>query len=213
MKKIVFADIPMKEVSFEHDAVCYAGKGNAGCSYSDKVIFPVNAVLAEKLKRNDEVKVVLLKTLTETGNANTNGELFQQELDAINSKIGAHISYETIETEFVETKPNHEKRLRSMLAKIEEDAELYADITFGQKPLPMVLMCVMNFAEKFFNADVKKIIYGKVEFVKHEDAKFYPEKPALYDITSLYYLNNLMGAMEAPSGEEALKSLDSFFAL
>ena len=71
----------------------------------------------------------------------------------------------------------------------------------------------MSFAEKFFNADIKKIVYGKVEFIKHDDGKAYPEKPELYDITSLYYLNNLMGAMEAPSGKEALKSLDSFFSL
>ena len=77
----------------------------------------------------------------------------------------------------------------------------------------MVMMCVLSFAEKFFDADVKKIVYGKVDFVKHDDGKTYPENPELYDVTSLYYLNNLMGAMEAPSGEEALKSLDAFFAL
>ena len=177
------------------------------------MIFPINAVLAEKLKKDDEVKVVLLKTLTETCHAGKNPGLFQQELDAINVKIGAHISYETINTDFVETKQSHEKRLRAMLSKIEEDSDLYADITFGQKTLPMVLMCVMSFAEKFFNADIKKIVYGKVEFIKHDDGKAYPEKPELYDITSLYYLNNLMGAMEAPSGKEALKSLDSFFSL
>lgn len=213
MEKIVFVDIPMKEVNFEHDAVCYAGTGNAGCSYDEKVIFPINAVLAEKLKKNDEVKVILLKTVTEKGHSGTNAGVFQQELDKINAKIGANISYETIDTDFVETKHSHERRLRAMLSKMEDDAELYADITFGQKPLPMVLMCVLNFAEKFFNADIKKIVYGKVEFVKHEDGKVRLENPELYDVTSLYYLNNLMGAMEAPSGEEALKALDAFFAL
>lgn len=213
MKKIVFVDIPMKEVSLEHDAVCYSGTGNAGCSYQGKVIFPINALLAEKLKVSDDVKVVLLKTVTEKGKAGINAGLFQQELDNINSKIRANIIYETIDTDFVETKQNHEKRLRMMLSKIEEESELYADITFGQKPLPMVLMCMMNFAEKFFDADIKKILYGKVEFVKHDDGKFYPENPELYDITSLYYLNNLIGAMEASSGKDALKSLDAFFAL
>ena len=213
MKKIVFVDIPMKEVTFDHDAVCYAGTGNAGCGYPGKVIFPINAVLAEKLKAGDDLKVVLLKTVSKRGNAGINAGLFQQELDGINVSIGAKISYETIDSEFVETKQNHEKRLRAMLSKIEEGAQLFVDITFGPKPLPMVMMCVMNFAEKFFDADVKKVVYGKVDFVKHDDGKTYPENPELYDITSLYYLNNLMGAMEAPSGEEALRSLDAFFAL
>lgn len=213
MKKIVFVDIPMKEINVEHDAQCYANTGNANCNYSGNVLFPVNAILAEKLKKDDEVKVVLLKTVTEKGNSGKNAGLFQQELDEINTKIDATITYETIDTDFVETKQNHEKRLRAMLSKIEDEAELYADITFGQKPLPMVLMCVLNFAEKFFDADVKKIVYGKVDFVKHDDGKAYPENPELYDVTSLYYLNNLMGAMEVPNGKEALKALDAFFAL
>lgn len=213
MKKIVFADIPMKEMVASRDGQCYAGTGNAGCTYKGTVVYPINAVLAEKMKPNDDVKVVLLKTMTQDGNAEKNAELFRQELDAINASIGARIAYEMIDTDFVETKANHEKRLRAMLAKIEGGAQLYADITFGQKPLPMVLMCVLHFAEKFFDADVKKIVYGKVEFVRHDDGKSYPENQELYDVTSLYYLNGLVGAMEAPSGAEALKSLDAFFAL
>lgn len=213
MKKIVFVDIPMKEIKVESDAQCYANTGNANCAYGGKVVFPINAVLAEKVKKDDNVKVVLLKTVTEKGNSGKNAGLFQQELDEINARIGAKITYETIDTDFVETKQNHEKRLRDMLSKIEQESEVYADITFGQKPLPMVLMCVLTFAEKFFDADVRKVVYGKVDFVKYDDGKSYPENPELYDVTSLYYLNNLMGAMEASSGKEALKALNAFFAL
>ena len=121
MKKIVFVDIPMKEMS-ERDAQCYSETGNAGCSYTGKVIFPINAVLAEKLKSGDQVKVVMLKTISEKGNSGKNAGLFQQELDEINGKIGAKISYETIDSEFIETKKNHEKRLRAMLSKIEREA-------------------------------------------------------------------------------------------
>ena len=212
MKKIVLVDIPMKEMG-EKDAQCYAGTGNAGCSYQGKVIFPINAVLAEKLKSGDQVKVVMLKTISEKGNSGKNAGLFQQELDEINRRCSAEISYETIDSEFVETKQNHEKRLRAMLSKMERDAELFVDITFGPKPLPMVMMCVLNFAEKFFDADVKKIVYGKVDFVRKEDGKTHPENPELYDVTSLYYLNGLMYAMEAPDESSALKSLDAFFAL
>lgn len=213
MKKIVFVDIPMKVISIDKDRVCYAGTGNAKCSYPHKVIFPINAILAEKLASDDSVKVVLLKTMSKENNSEKNAEIFKNELDEINAKIGAKIEYEAIESDFVEDKQNNEKRLRAMLSRIETDAEIYADITFGQKPLPMILMCVLGFAEKFFNADIKKIVYGKVDFVKHADGKSYPENPELYDVTFLYYLNNLMAAMDAPNGEEALKNLDSFFAL
>ena len=213
MKKIVFVDIPMKEMGKDGDRLCYANTGNTTCNYAGKVIFPINAILAEKLKPNDDVKIVLLKTNTKKGSASKNVDVFQQELDAINSSICAKITYETIDTDFVETKKNHENRLRAMLSKIEPKVDLYADVTFGQKTIPFVLMCVLNFAEKFFDADVKNIVYGKVEFVKRSDGKMQLENPELYDLTSLYYLNNLVGAMEAPNGEVALKSLDAFFSL
>ncbi len=213
MKKIVFVDIPMKEISIDKNRVCYAGTGNANCNYLRKVIFPINAIFAEKLKSDDSIKVVLLKTLSKENNSEKNTEIFKNELDEINTKIGAKIEYETIESDFVEDKKNNEKRLRAMLSKIEKNTEIYADITFGQKPLPMILMCVLGFSEKFFNADIKKIVYGKVDFIKHDDGIFYPENAELYDVTFLYYLNNLMAAMDAPNGEEALKNLDLFFAL
>lgn len=210
MKKIIFCDIPMRK---DLNAVCYAGKGNAGCNYAGKVIFPINAVLAERLKSGDEVKVVLLKTSGGDDCAGTNAGRFISELDAINKNIGAAITYETLETAFDESKENHEKRFRQMLDKIENECEIYADITYGPRTLPMVLMCVLNFAEKFFDADIKKIVYGKVEYYTDTDGKRKVKNPELYDLTSLYYLNNLTNSMEAENGEAALKAIDSFFAL
>lgn len=210
MKKIIFVDIPMKEMSKSFNSQCYKVENEKCCL---PVVFPINAVLTKILHKEDSVKVVLLETITKETYTNKNIKIFKEELEKINESIGAKIDYEIIKTDFVESKKNHENRLRSMLSKIEEGAELYVDMTFGQKTIPMILMCVLHFAEKFFNADVKKIVYGKVEFVKHDDGIVYPENPELYDLTSLYYLNNLMGSMEASNSKEALKVLDAFFAL
>ena len=63
MKKIIFCDIPMKK---DLDSMVYAGTGNANTNYDKPVIFPINAILAENLKKNDEV--VLLRTLDKNGN-------------------------------------------------------------------------------------------------------------------------------------------------
>lgn len=206
MKKIIFCDIPMKK---NMNAMVYAGTGNTNCNYSKPVMFAINAVLAETLKKGDEVRVVLLRTLDKAGNSGKNSGLFMQELDSINSEIGAKISYETLESEFKETKDIHETRLKEILDKIEENTEIYADITYGPKPLPMILMCVISFAEKFLNCEVKSVIYGKVDF----DDNNKPCNPELYDVTSLYYLNNLTNSMVAYSGKEARQSLNEFFSL
>lgn len=206
MKKIIFCDIPMKK---NMNAMVYAGTGNTNCNYSKPVMFAINAVLAETLKKGDEVRVVLLRTLDKASNSGKNSGLFMQELDSINSEIGAKISYETLESEFKETKDIHETRLKEILDKIEENTEIYADITYGPKPLPMILMCVISFAEKFLNCEVKSVIYGKVDF----DDNNKPCNPELYDVTSLYYLNNLTNSMVAYSGKEARQSLNEFFSL
>ena len=206
MKKIIFCDIPMKK---SMNAMVYACTGNTNCNYSKEVMFPINAILAESLKKDDEVRVILLRTLDKAGNSGKNSGLFMQELDAINSEIGANISYETLDSEFKETKDIHEKRLQNMLDKIEEHTEIYADITYGPKPLPMILMCVLSFAEKFLNCDVKSVVYGKVDF----DDNNKPCNPELYDVTSLYYLNNLTSSMVADNGKDARQSLNEFFSL
>ncbi len=213
MKKIVFVTIPMRK----SDAVDYSQGGNTTCCYSTPVMYPINALLAEKLKGEDEVKVVLLKTKTVDQEKNhqsaDNVAKFIRELGTINTSIGAALSYEELESDFSETKENFEHRMRSMLNKVEPDCELFADITYGPKPLPMILMCAFNFAEKFFNADIRNIVYGKVEFVQESDGKETPSHPELYDVASLYYLNNLTNTMEAPDARTALQMLDSFFAL
>lgn len=206
MKKIIFCDIPMKK---NMNAMVYAGTGNTNCNYSKPVMFAINAVLAETLKKGDEVRVVLLRTLDKAGNSGKNSGLFMQELDSINSEIGAKISYETLESEFKETKDIHETRLKEILDKIEENTEIYADITYGPKPLPMILMCVISFAEKFLNCEVKSVIYGKVDF----DDNNKPCNPELYDVTSLYYLNNLTNSMVVDNEKDARQNLNEFFSL
>ena len=143
MKKIIFCDIPMKK---QLDSMVYAGSGNTNILYSEPVVFPVNAILAENLKKNDKVKIILLRTLDKDRNSNKKTSLFMKELDSINSKVGAKLTYETVDSEFKETKDNHEARLKAILDKVEENSQIYADITFGPKPLPMILMCVLSFS-------------------------------------------------------------------
>ena len=213
MKKIIFVDIPMREMNENRDKQCYNRKENINCDDTSDVFFPINAVLAKIMNRYDTIKIVLLATVFKENHTLENIELFKNEVENINARIGAKLEYEVITTEFVESKKKHEVRLCSMLSVIEKNAELYADITFGQKTLPMLLMCAFHFAERFFDADIKKIIYGKVEFIKHSDGNTYPENPELYDVTLLYYLNNLIASMQASSSEKAVELLDAFFSL
>ena len=120
-----------------------------------------------------------------------------------------------IETPFTETRDVHKKIIRDMVATLEENAEIIGDVTYGPKPLPIIMFAVMNFAEKFFKANIKNIIYGKVDFVDDGSGtgKTKPINPIIFDLTPLYYLNNLTKTMSYKSSKDAVKALDTLLDL
>lgn len=205
--KIIFSNLPMKK---ELLAFNYKADGNVTIEYDGEVIFPVNAVLAKTIKQGEKVKVVLLSKMDIEGNSAINAGIFQKELNGINRGIGADIEYITLATPFEETRNVHEMLLRDMVGKIENGAEIIGDVTYGPKPLPIIMFAVMNFAEKFFSAKIKNIVYGKVDFIDDGSGtgKTKPVNPVLYDLTPLYYLNFLTNTMEYKTSEEAVKALD-----
>ena len=88
MKKIIFVTIPMKK---RLDTMDYSCNGNISCCYNQPVIFPINAILADKLKEKDEVSVILLKTRTKEQEKNlqsaNNVAEFIRELGEITFKL------------------------------------------------------------------------------------------------------------------------------
>jgi hypothetical protein len=191
------------------DRHCYPVEGNKTIEYEKAVLFPVNAVLAKTLAKGEAGKVVFLVTTGGVENHSAeNMAQFREELEAINREIGAHLSYETIEAPFRPQMDVFERLISGLVAKLGHKAEIIADITYGIKPLPMILFCALSFAEKFHDAAVRSIIYGKVEFAGGKTLN-----PMLYDLTPLYYLNKLIGSMECKSAKNAEALLNEFFSL
>lgn len=207
MKKIVFCDLPMRTDLY---ALRYPVDGNKTIEYDGEVIFPINGVLARIMNGQDDVKVVLLLKDSDGNNNEANVQKFKTELETINLGIGAKISYKIIQTPFEETRKTHEYLYREMIGQLEKGAELIVDITYGPKPLPIIMFSVMNFAERFFGCEIQNIVYGKVDFVSSSKI---PVNPVIYDLTPLYTLNGLMNEMKYSSAEEAVKALDLILSL
>lgn len=223
MKKIVFVTIPMQPIEgtdWDSDGYVYRFEDNKSLEYRAKVHIPVNGVLTNILKKNDDVKVV--RIYINTDNSIRNAEIQEKELEYLNETIGANLKFEDISTEFDENSSTIEQRFKNLIEKLEDNCEIILDITYGSKTLVPVLFYVLGFAEKFFNADIKNILYDKVRFVKrkHEaDGKMIetstpdPASCEIFDITSLYYLNSLASVMSAPDGKTALERLNKFLSL
>ena len=203
--KIAFATIPMQSVS----PVFYKSEENKAIEYQGEVRFPVNALLAKTLKKDDEIKII--RIITEGKFSEDNATYQKEELEKINESIGAKISYENVFEVYKESSDIIQSRFRQIINSLENECEIYADISYGPKTLTPVLFYALGFAEKFFNADIKNIVYGKAVFDSNKNVV--PEETELYDITSLYYLNSLTTVMNAPNGKVALERLDNFFNL
>lgn len=213
MKKIVFVTIPIQPIEgkgWDPEGYIYTFNENKKCEYNNKVHFAVNGFLAKTLNKDDDVTIIQILVNSSKSKAVRNAEIQQTELDKLNKDIEAVIHYQSITTEFNDTGKTIEKRFRELIGVLKEDSQIITDMTYGTKTLIPVLFYVLGFAEKFFNADIKNILYDKIEF---DHGYPVPGTCELYDVTSLYYLNSLTSIMKAPDGKTALERLDKFFAL
>jgi len=207
--KAVIITVPMKPPQ-QIAAIQYPVDGNKTIEYENPVQCPINGLLAKTLEKAEEVKVIYIMTSGKNSKCEQNKKAFIEELESINKEIGAVLSYDTVEIDFLATKQTYNKLITDLADKIPENAELYVDITFGFKPEILSLFCALRFVEEFRNAIVQYIVYGKVEFNPKTQQI---EHPMLFDITSLYYLFKLMGTMGAGNAESAAETLKDFFAM
>ena len=203
MKKIVFATLPLRGTEKRH----YPVDGNALLEIKEPIYFAATSALANTLKADDEVKVILLKTEGGENAGDENAKLFEEELNHFNT-VGAKISCETLSNAFDPSKTNFQFTFKALIQKLEEGAEIYADITFGPKPLAFLLFSVFQFAEKFFNCPIGNIVYSKVEFDK---GKIIDGSEMIYDVTPLYLMNSITNMIEAPSSERAIRTVEALF--
>ena len=204
VEKIVFSNLVLKK---HLDSLKYNVDGSKNLQYEGEVVFFFNSILAKSLKKDEIVKVVLLKKLDAERNSERNEQIFKDELNKINKNIGAKIEYVTIESPFIETKDTHEVLLKNMIDQLEDDVELIADITYGPKPLTLAIFTMLRFAEKFFHAKIEHIIYGKVDFITNADKTTTPVNPVIYDLLPMYCLNEMTQKMEFKDSSDAKKAL------
>lgn len=204
MKKTVFVSLMMADNMQKRH---YPVDGNSFIEYPGSVYYAINAVLAQTISAEDEIKVVLIQTKGGDDAGSKNATLFMDELNALNT-CGASIKYEVIPSNFVETKEKFKDLYKNLIKNLENESELYADVTFGPKSLPLMIFAAMQFGEKFFDCSIGNVIYLKAEF---KDNKFMEGSQMIYDYTPLYMLNSFTNTIESSSGEKAVAAVEAMF--
>ena len=177
--------------------VKYKAIGASNIKHKKAVRYSLNALLASIMQKED-IKIVLLKTRDKNNNCDAHEVAFKKELKKINDQIKANISYVVIEIPYKETKDIHEFLLGKIIDEIDDNARIYADITYGPKPLPIIVFTALAFAQKFLGAEIKNIIYSRVDFI---DGKVLNGE--IFDVSPLYYLNSLNNHINCKNGIKA----------
>jgi len=207
--KTIICNIPMKEKIYK----CYLIDSIKKPEGNFEVAYPINVELAKSLKKNEKFNVLLLKSIGGSNRAAKNIQILKDELEYINKAkdLNADITYEEIVVPFSGQKYVWAEIFRRIIDKIKKDSDIYADVTYGTKLLPMIVFCALNFAEKYLDVEVTKILYGMVEFGKK--GIIIPGSGAIFDITMLYCLNSLTNNIDCDNPETAIKIIDDFLAL
>ena len=150
--------------------------------------FTINPLNRNTAKKGEQIKIVAVKPAYATTDYCLS--VLKNELEAIKAEIGFEYGeIELIDTPVSEIIDNHLDLFGKLIGTADDGDRIYADITYGTKPIPMILMMYMNYAYKFFqDISIENIIYGAMD---HTNNKSY-----IYDVSALFYMNSTITSMK-----------------
>lgn len=139
--------------------------------------FPIIPVIAEHSLEDGNAKIIALRA--ENTDTRDNFEAFVEQL----AEIGIHRDQivEILISEEEDQASGLKTVLRIMDA-IPDDSMVYADITFGTKPMAMYILYTTIFIEKMKNVEVEGIYYG---WIPRNDKVSDWSKAKLFDMAIL----------------------------
>lgn len=153
---------------------------------SEAYFVPINSILASKIENDSNVRVVVLESQRDGIDTNSIVERCTKETNSVLKDKNCNIEFVIISNPFSASKENMGKIFMDLIQKPIEDSTILTDITYGPKYVPMLIFCLLSYAERFLGCEISNVIYGQVFFDK--DKK--PYNPQIFDVASLYLLSS-----------------------
>lgn len=176
--------------------------------------YPIIPVINGVTDSEDEIEIVAIMLTNDDDEGSehpwvaNNYGLFLDELKTLRDK-GKFKSYSITQIKSKNDSSIREQisLLKELISNINNNEDLYACITYGTKPTPMVLLDALNYGYKIKeNTAVKSVVYGWYNFRNPDDNK-------LFDETALFYANsqiNRLADLKAPNVDEQLNQFLDF---
>lgn len=164
--------------------------------------FPIIPIIAENMDTAKDVKIIALRT--ENNDAKDNFQAFVNQL----SELG--ITEEQVVPIAIEENQSKTVGLTAFMRIIDEipdESLVYADITYGTKPMAAIILYAMSFIEKVNHSETGGIYYGELPRVNRKSDW---NRARLYDLTVFQCLSDVldqMTALEVSNPRAALRKL------
>ena len=209
MKKF-FTVIPLQSED-KLDSYCYKAMENKRLAMEEKTAFPIMTVINGYLEPGETSQVIVV--LTDIENVRRNYPRFLDELQQLCERKGL-VQPEIKEIVVpLDDSVNAQIDLFQKLIEYTEDGdELFACITYGDKPISMAVRMAVQYAYRVMrNTTIDCIVYGQIDRSAGSDRSLWTGK--VYDETGLVRLDEIVRLMADQKVANPKGILRDIFAL
>lgn len=190
MKKFI-TTIPL-QLGGELESAVYEPVDNDRLKYDQEISFPILSVINAYAEKGERVKVFYIRQQDER--TIPNKAKFIRQLRELEESAGCVCEEEEVLISSDELIDTHLKTFEKLIEKFADKDILYACMTFGTKPVPVVEMLALNYAYRALNdVSIGCVVYGWTHFTKDpvtNERKV--EEAKIFDVTSLLYMDEIV---------------------
>lgn len=190
------------------NALRYENKENAKGLDSDfETEFPIIIPLANTVSNEEEIRITALVTDDPDKHAAVNFETFKERLKALAAEKGFIYTLNTISVSYDESSEKQMNLFENLITSFKHGDRITADVTYGNKPSPMVLLMALSYAYQFCeDTVVDMVVYGARNFGKSGGG-------FIFDESSLFYMNSIMTRMSAARPADPLSFIKAIIGM
>lgn len=191
MKNFIMT-VPMQAPANLHK-IKYISMGGKELESEYETCYPVFMAMDNVVAAGEKVKMTLI--VVDHDNARSNLASFLDELKDFAETRSFTYEIQKLDTPYDESTDTHLELFGKVIDSISPGDEITADITYGSKPMPMIISMALSYAKNNISeTDIQRIIYGRYDFVHN--------KAFVHDVTALFYMNSVVEKLGHTKAED-----------
>lgn len=182
----------------------YLAVDNQQLAYDKETRFPIVPMLHGYSESGETVQVIAV--CEDYDNSRRNLVYLKEELDELKAETNVNIQLVVVDVPFDDDFESQLKTFQKLIDQIEDNDLLFACITYGSKPIPIVETMVLRYARLAKkNVAVRCVAYGQMDHITGA-AK-------IFDVTALAQLDDILRLLAQSGVSDIQKSVNRILSL